>query len=336
MSNITNTASVNTTEARIAAIDVPANSTFVADQVTAVVQPSATSVKTAKANLAYEYVEQKADDGSLHVSYKPVALSPAKYERHQTLESVVVEADVIVPLSRIEYVEQYRKAEEVTARETLSMCRLVYEANKSLNSAEFATFCEEIGYKDYSSVIRKFIVIGKIQPRLIAYADRLPASWSSIYSLTQIPAQVFENMIEMKRSFKEMTVSAINKLVKETRDLNNLDDIIKPALLTSEEKSDKVLGATVVASIYFTKMPDDLDWHAFEKAMMEVQANLPVRVQLPAWLIAAYNNRKDKRYKQLKATHAPNPFKPESWDMGREVSAMSQTALNDVVEQKAA
>ena len=111
MSNITNTASVNTTEARIAAIDVPANSTFVADQVTAVVQPSATSVKTAKANLAYEYVEQKADDGSLHVSYKPVALSPAKYERHQTLESVVVEADVIVPLSRIEYVEQYRKAD---------------------------------------------------------------------------------------------------------------------------------------------------------------------------------------------------------------------------------
>lgn len=304
-------------EKATAAINVPANS----------------KVKTAeKKNYAYaEKVLVNHNTGRSEVTYDPVELAPVKYEPHQTLESVVIE-EAIVPLTRHEYIEKYRKTEELSARETLKMCRLVYEANKSLNSAEFSAFCEAIGYKDYSSVIRKFIIIGKIQPRLIAYADRLPTSWSSIYLITQIPAQAFENMIEMNRSFKEMKVSDVNKLVKQTRDLNKLDDIIKPALRTSQEVNDAILNSTILAKVYFTKMPDDLDWHAFEKALMEVQANLPVRIQLLSTAKEVFSRRKDKRYEQLKAAQAPSPFKPETWDMGREVNAMSKAALNEPSE----
>jgi hypothetical protein len=140
----------------------------------------------------------------------------------------------------------------------------------------------------------------------------------------------------MNRSFKELTVSEVNKLVKETRDLNKVTDIIKPTLMTAEEKNDKILGSTVLAKVYFTKVPDDLDWHAFEKALLEFQANLPVRVQFLSTAKEIFNQRKNKRYEQIKAIEAPSPFKPEDWDMGRELENMSKTALNDDHHKKVA
>ena len=284
-------------------------------------------------NLAFKPYDVIIEDGSMKkkdVRYESVELKPKKYLENQTLESVVVaeEQEVIIPLTRPQYVSNFKASEARSAYEILSMSRTTYEAEKSLNSAEFSAFCNDIGYKDYSSVIRKFVVIGKIQPRLIAHAEILPASWSSIYLLTQIPAQIFENMVEMKRSFKELTVSEIGKLVKHARDLNNLDDVISPALLTSEEKNGKVLGSTVFAKIYFTKIPDDLDWHTIEKALLEVQANLPIRVEFLSALKELFRLRKDKRYEKIKLKDAPNPFTPEKWDLGKQVAKMSQTNLN--------
>jgi hypothetical protein len=324
MSNISTTStSINTaTDAAIPSISVPADSSITTD---------------VKKNFAYreEFVENKST-GDIEHKFVPVEIPAVKFERHQTLESVSPADEIIVPLTRAEYVSQYRVAESRSAREILTMCRLVFEASKTLDSANFSDFCADIGYKDNSSVIRKFIVIGKLQPRLIAHADSLPASWSSIYALTQIPAQSFENMIHMNRSFKELTVSEVTKLVKETRDLNKVSEIIKPTLMTAEEKNDKILGSTVLAKVYFTKVPDDLDWHAFEKALLEVQANLPVRVQFLSTAKEIFNQRKNKRYEQIKATEAPSPFKPEDWDMGRGVINMSQTPLNDPQQEMTA
>ena len=284
-------------------------------------------------NLAFKPYDVIVEDGSMKkkdVMYESVELKPKKYLENQTLESVVVaeEQEVIIPLTRPQYVANFKASEARSAFEILLMSRTTYEAEKSLNSAEFSAFCNDIGYKDYSSVIRKFVVIGKIQPRLIAHAEILPASWSSIYLLTQIPAQIFENMVEMKRSFKELSVSEITKLVKHARDLNNLDDVINPALLTSEEKNGRILNSTIVAKIYFTKQPDDLDWHTFEKALLEVQANLPIRVQFFSVLSHLFSKRKDARYEKIKLKDAPNPFTPEKWDMGIQVAKMSQTNLN--------
>jgi hypothetical protein len=331
---ITTQTSINTTSTekenimKTSGITIPANAT-----VTFTTESSETQ---SKAQHFYEVVDVKDEYGNTETQYQKRNLPPVKYKRNITVEVANEDTEVIVALTRQEYVNQYKKAEERSARETLSMCRLVYEASKSLNSAEFSDFCKDIGYKDYSSVIRKFIVIGKLQPRMIQHAEILPASWSAIYSLTQIPAQSFENIVSMNRSFKEMTVSEVNKLVKETRDLNKISDIIKPTLMTQEEKDDKIQGSTVLAKVYFTKVPDDLDWHAFEKALLEVQANLPVRVQFLSVAKEVFNKRKNKRYEKIKAEEAPNPFQPQDWDMGREVMTMNQTSLNDDQVQAAA
>ena len=140
-------------------------------------------------DVVFEYGSEKRNGES----YETIQLKPKKYFENQTLESVVVAEDqeVIIPLTRPEYVANFKASEARSAYEILLMSRTTYEAEKSLNSAEFSAFCNDIGYRDSSSVIRKFVVIGKIQPRLIAHAEILPASWSSLYLLTQIPAQIF-------------------------------------------------------------------------------------------------------------------------------------------------
>ena len=64
------------------------------------------------------------------------------------------------------------------------MCRIVDEAKRSLDYGGFRDFCNEIDHKPKSSTIRKYVVIGKVYPRLIIYAEQLPATWTSIYLLT--------------------------------------------------------------------------------------------------------------------------------------------------------
>jgi hypothetical protein len=255
-----------------------------------------------------------------------------------SLENAIVDNEVITPKTVNEYTLLFKKAEELSAREILAMCRVVYEANKSLNSAEFSDFCQRIGYKDTSSAIRKQIVIGKLQPRLVNHAEALPATWTGIYSITQIPAQEFEMLMDANRSFKEMPNSKIQELVKQTRDLSQVG--ISPAVLTLDEKKRNILKGTVVAKVYFSKQPDDLDWKAFEKAMREVEANLPLNIQITADLHDLYVDRKLKRYEKIKTKQAPKVFKPETWDMGSDVAAMRRTPIhqeapNDAVESAA-
>ena len=91
----------------------------------------------------------------------------------------------IIKRDRKEYVYMFKANMRRTALATLDMCRVVYEAEKSLTDAEFHEFCRQINYKSDSSTIRKFSTIGKVYPRFIQYADQLPAAWTSIYALTQ-------------------------------------------------------------------------------------------------------------------------------------------------------
>jgi hypothetical protein len=262
----------------------------------------------------------------------------ATYARNVSLADAIIDAEVVFPRTVVEYTTLFKKAEELSAREILAMCRVVHEANKTLNSADFVDFCQRIGYKDTSSAIRKMIVIGKLQPRLIRHAEALPATWTGIYSITQIPAQEFELLMNANRSFKEMPNSKIQELVKQTRNLSQVD--VSPAMLTLDERKRNMLTGTVVAKVYFSKVPDDLDWKAFEKAMREVEANLPLKIQFTGNLQELFSERKLKRYEKIKQKQNPQVFKPATWDMGTDVAEMrnaplSGTAPNDAVESAA-
>jgi hypothetical protein len=147
-----------------------------------------------------------------------------QYERKLSVEAATSDATTIVPKERKEYVAAFKAGVEKTARSTLEMCRVVYEAEQSLDKFQFKTFCEEVGLKDYSSTVRKFSAIGRVYPRFIQYVDQLPASWTNIYLITQIPADAFEECLTKGYALNKLTGSKLDELVKSTKDINKIEE----------------------------------------------------------------------------------------------------------------
>ena len=253
---------------------------------------------------------------------KAPANSPAsqlQYTPITTIESATLHSENIVAVSRDEYVGQFKRAVEKTARATLDMCRVVYEASRVLKEADFDAFCKAIGYRDSSSTIRKFIAIGKLQPRMIQYADQLPHSWSSIYMLTQIPAKEFEYMLEKGVSLSSLKGSALTELVKSTKDVSSIDRYLPK----NQEVKKLILG-----HLCFTKSPiDDTDWRAMAKAINELEARLPIKFVINKEAEYVWEKRKNQRYEMTKKCYENVELKPELWDLGRDANAVDEEAI---------
>lgn len=59
----------------------------------------------------------------------------------------------LVKHDRAHYVAEFKRGVERTARATLEMCRVVYEASRALDTYQFQNFCKDIGYRDGSSTV---------------------------------------------------------------------------------------------------------------------------------------------------------------------------------------
>lgn len=236
------------------------------------------------------------------IKYNPFALNQASAERAH------VEVETIKLRSRDQYVALFRETEQRTARATLQMCRVVYEAKQTLAEHDFADFCSAVGYKDTSSVIRKFCAIGKLQPRLVKHAELLPHEWSKIYTITQIPARQFEYYVESKYDFRKLKGKELSELLEATREEQPLDKLLP------REKDSKHF---VFAKVLFTKSYVDVfDWAAVRRALAEVESRLPIRVQFEAEADRAYEWTKANRYNAGKQYRWETEFNPSKWDYG--------------------
>lgn len=241
------------------------------------------------------------------VKYDPFA--PHQVSAAHALEDV----ETIKPRSRDQYVEIFKRTEQRTALATLQMCRVVYEAKQTLAEHEFADFCTAVGYKDDSSVIRKFCVIGKLQPRLVQHAALMPYEWSKIYTLTQIPARLFEQFVEQQRDFRAISGKELKQLVAATQPEHKS---LEPLLPRDQDS-----GKFVFAKLMFTKpFVDAHDWRAVKKALAEVESRLPIRVQFVAAAEEAYAQTITHRYNKAKANAKDVEFKPALWDYGTEAA----------------
>ena len=227
---------------------------------------------------------------------------PVKFEH--TCE---IDDENIIKRNRNEYVYMFKANMRRTALATLDMCRVVYEAEKSLTDAEFHEFCRQINYKSDSSTIRKFSTIGKVYPRFIQYAEQLPAAWTSIYGLTQIPAEDFERCVKDGFALNNLTGSEIAELVKKTREINNS---------VSPFKQDKKSLQFAVATVFFTKKVDDTDFRLLQKAFDEIASRIPVKLVVKKDAIEYFQKRRALRYEKLKIESDDVMVKPEKWDYG--------------------
>jgi len=274
----------------------------------------------ATAKFRDELIQNTDELDSIEVEQE-VAAKAAAYtkpaDEYSTLvkfESTVVEDDEsIEPKTRQAYVWYFKAHQRKTSQSSLLMSRVVYEARKTLEDHEFSDFCDGIGLKADSSTIRKFIVIGRVYPRLINYVDQLPAAWTSIYALTQMPADDFERCIESGYRLCDLSGGEIDELVKKTRQINNL---------MSPFKLDKKEQAYCIAKVYFTKKMDDLDLRIIQKAFDEISSRLPVKLTIEKQVLEMHKERANQRYQKLKKEDPNAAVKPETWDYGVAANAV--------------
>ena len=246
-------------------------------------------------------------DTAGNIKYDPFA--PNQVAAQHALNDV----QTIKPRTRDEYVGLFKRTEERTARATLQMCRVVYEAQQSLEEHEFADFCTTVGYKDTSATIRKFCAIGKLQPRLVQHAGFMPHEWSKIYVLTQLPAKLFEDYVEQQQDFRGLTAKQLKALVDATKPEQKTLDTLLPR--------DKDSNNFVFARLMFDKtFVDAYDWRAVRKALAEIESRLPIKVQLTAAADAAYQQTVVHRYNEAKDNAKDIEFKPALWDYGIEAA----------------
>ena len=240
------------------------------------------------------------------MSHDHFALNQSSVEREYPA------TEIIKPRSRDQYVDLFKRTEKRTAIATLQMCRVVYEAKKSLEECDFSDFCKAIGYNDDSAVIRKFSAIGKVQPRLVQYAEQLPSEWSKIYTITQIPARTFEIYADDGYDFRTLTGKDLNGLLQATRQQKPIQAFL-PRELDSRQ--------FVFAKVMFTNVAvDAYDWRAAKKALAEIESRLPIRVQFVTEANAAYEHTKSLRYNEAKKIARDVEFQPSKWDYGTEAN----------------
>ena len=137
-----------------------------------------------------------------------------------------------------------------TAQSTVEMCRVVFEAKEELSRDEFSEFCTDIGHKGEDSTVRKYLAIGAAYERLIQYADKLPNSWTSIYTITQIPSETFNALAQVGENFAKLSGNQIKALVE-----INTDN--KKAPSTDVTSSTKATSEVVSSEKQTTSLAED-------------------------------------------------------------------------------
>jgi len=256
-------------------------------------------------------VEEVVKESRVSDTTKPALV----YSHEVSLEQDMEDDSSLVKHDRPHYVQSFKNGMERTARATLETCRVVYEAHRVLDGYEFNKFCLDIGFKDLSSTIRKFIAIGKVYPKFIQYADQLPHTWTNIYLLTQIPAEAFEQLLARGKQLKDIKGKQLNSLLERTRNVSDL----QADLPYNKNEAGYVFGKAI-----FTRRVDDIDIRAMQKALNEIQARLPIKFVLSGELEMAIERRKQQRYDLSKKHFTGIEFTPEAWDFGDEGNAVQE------------
>ena len=142
--------------------------------------------------------------------------------------------------ARERFYSEYSKFAVKTAQSTVEMCRVVYEAKKSLDKSEYASFLQDISRKTEDSTIRKYLAIGERYDDLIAYTNLLPSSWTSIYEITQLPAESFMAMVAMGESMANLTGADIKRLKSVNSSDKTIDSTVPSMPSTNVKRSASV------------------------------------------------------------------------------------------------
>lgn len=124
-----------------------------------------------------------------------------------------------------------------TAQSTLEMGRVVYEAKQVLSKEDFKQFSTEIKAR---STITKYLAIGEKYDKFYQYAELLPNSWTSIYEITQLPAETFDALVTTDNSLANMTGDQLKLLKGKKANSKSKSAVTSAAVIDSSEVSTAV------------------------------------------------------------------------------------------------
>ncbi len=136
-----------------------------------------------------------------------------------------------------EYVVEFNYFAAKTADAIIGMGRVVFRAKQNLGS-EFTKFCEGIRFEEKSSAIRKLEQIGRKADFLEKYSDCLPNTWTTVYRLTQLNENIFEEAVNSEDIKPAMTGAEAGKLLAKQNG----------AMISSKRNIKQIALATPVAA----------------------------------------------------------------------------------------
>jgi hypothetical protein len=118
----------------------------------------------------------------------------------------------------VELVSEFHRFARKTAEGVLEMAATVYRASNLKHYSEFVRFCELVGHDSRGSTIKKLRKIGERYEFLLAKAEKLPATWTTVYQIAQLANEEIERLIDKGVIHSQMQVReldlALNKKPK--------------------------------------------------------------------------------------------------------------------------
>jgi hypothetical protein len=132
--------------------------------------------------------------------------------------SSIVKSEVNAVVSNkkvLSFVERYRLSVKKTAESILELANVVFSAKTELSKDEFKKFRIEIDAdSSKDSYIKKLCVIASNAARFEPIKDKLPASYTTLYSLANIEQSKFDEILEKNIISTKMTALDLTKCFK--------------------------------------------------------------------------------------------------------------------------
>lgn len=150
------------------------------------------------------------------------------------------------------YSQQFLSFAKASTENTIAMCELLNKAKKEFKQKEggnknvmFNVLCQSIGYAKGANdpTIKKFVRIGESADRFKPYIDRLPNSWTTLYEITQLDNDLFNDAIDSGAINIKMIGREVKSLKKinQPKQITTVKEVKKPAIEITLDSDDRTL-----------------------------------------------------------------------------------------------
>ena len=156
------------------------------------------------------------------------------------------------------YIKSYQQFTKDTVENILKIGTLVLEMKQKqdlgeLDDSDMKYFCFSVGLTESSSTFRKFKKIGECNDRFQKYLEKLPNSYSVLYEITTLEAELFEELMVNNDIHSYVTLKDIkrlgNKLSNSSPNSEELNFTVKFDMKSFSKEELKKFG-TVVKYLY--------------------------------------------------------------------------------------